>query len=211
MMEEGIELRSQSRKVQGKQVKQLRAQGWVPAVVFGADIPPRPIQVEERTLVKALQQAGTSSLIHLFVDDEPQPHYVLAHEIQRDPLSSRVRHVDFFQVRMDRKVRAEVPLEVVGESPLVKTGRAVLVQVLSHVEIECLPADLVHSIPVDVSGLDSLDRDIVIGDLSLPPGVTIHADPHDVVVSLVPPRVAVAEEAAAAEGEEGAQATSSSS
>lgn len=179
----------------------------MPAVVYGEDIAPRPIQVEERALNKVLQQAGTTSLIHLFVDDEPQPHFVLAHGIQRDILSSRVHHVDFFQVRMDHKVRAEVPLEIVGESPLVKTGRAVLVQVLTHVEIECLPANLVHSIAVDVSGLDSLDRDIVIGDLPVPPGVTIHADPHDVVVSLVPPRVAVAEEAAA---EEGTQATSSS-
>ncbi|MGQ9600097.1 MAG: 50S ribosomal protein L25 [Anaerolineae bacterium] len=196
-MEEGIELRSCSRTVQGKQVKQLRARGWVPAVLFGADMPPRPIQVEERALMKVLQQAGATSLIHLFVDDEPQPHFVLAHEVQRDIVSSRVRHVDFFQVRMDRTVRTEVPLEIVGESPLVKTGRAVLVQVLTHLEIDCLPSRLVHSIPVDVSGLDSLDRDIVVGDLSVPPGVTIHADPHDVVVSLVPPRVAVEEEEAA--------------
>jgi large subunit ribosomal protein L25 len=197
---ENIELRSQSRTVQGKQVKQLRAQGLIPAVVFGADLPPRSIQVEERALSKTLQQAGSTTLINLFVDDETEPHVVLAHEIQWNALTSQLRHVDFYQVRLDRKVRTAPPLEIVGESPLVKTGRAVLVQVLSHVEVECLPSELIHSIRVDVSGLQGLDDSITIGDLPLPPGVTIHADPDDIVVSLVPPRAAlVTEEEEAAE------------
>jgi large subunit ribosomal protein L25 len=102
--------------------------------------------------------------------------------------------VDFYQVQLDRKVRTSPPLEIVGESPLVKTGKAVLVQVLSHVEVECLPSELIHSIPVDISGLQSLDDSIAIGDLPLPPGVTIHADPNDIVISLVPPRAALIEE-----------------
>jgi large subunit ribosomal protein L25 len=199
---ENIELRSQSRTVQGKQVKQLRARGWIPAVVFGADLPSRSIQVEERALSKTLQQAGSTTLINLFVDDETEPHVVLAHAIQWNTLTSQLRHVDFYQVQLDRKVRTTPPLEIVGESPLVKTGRAVLVQVLSHVEVECLPSELIHSIRVDVSGLQDLDDSITIGDLPLPPGVTIHADPDDIVVSLVPPRAALVTE----EEEEAAEA-----
>jgi large subunit ribosomal protein L25 len=197
---ERIELRSQSRTVHGKQVKQLRARGWIPAVVFGADLPSRSIQIEERALFKTLQQAGSTTLINLFVDDNAEPHVVLAHEIQWNMLTSQLRHVDFYQVQLDRKVRTTPPLEIVGESPLVKMGRAVLVQILSHVEVECLPSELIHSISVDVSGLQSLDDSITVGDLSLPPGVTIHADPDDIVVSLVPPRAAlVTEEEEAAE------------
>jgi large subunit ribosomal protein L25 len=197
---ERIELRSQSRTVHGKQVKQLRARGWIPAVVFGADLPSRSIQIEERALFRTMQQAGSTTLINLFVDDNAEPHVVLAHEIQWNMLTSQLRHVDFYQVQLDRKVRTTPPLEIVGESPLVKMGRAVLVQILSHVEVECLPSELIHSISVDVSGLQSLDDSITVGDLSLPPGVTIHADPDDIVVSLVPPRAAlVTEEEEAAE------------
>ena len=198
---ERIELRSQIRTVQGKQVRRLRAQGWIPAVVFGADVPAKSIQLEERTLIKALRQAGSTTLIDLFVDDEPEPHIVLAHDIQWHTLTAKLHHVDFYQVRLDRKVKTTPPIEIVGESPLVKAGRAVLVQVLGHVEVECLPSELIHSIPVDVSGLESLNDSITIADLRLPPGVAIHADPGDIVVSVVPPRAALMtdeEEAAAA-------------
>ena len=69
-----------------------------------------------------------------------------------------------------------------------------LVQILNQVEVECLPSDLVNSIPVDISVLESLEDSIAIGDLPVPTGVTILADPSDTVVSVVPPRVALEEE-----------------
>jgi large subunit ribosomal protein L25 len=192
---ENIELRASSRTIQGKQVKQLRAEGWVPAVLFGARIQSQSIQVEETALAKTLRQAGSTTLVNLFVDDDTKPHIVLAREIQRDILTGRLRHVDFYQVQLDHKIKTMPALEVVGESPLVKSGSAVLVQILTHVEIECLPGDLIHSIPVDVSVLRRLDDSITVGDLPVPPGVTILIDPSDTVMSVVPPRAAIEEAA----------------
>jgi large subunit ribosomal protein L25 len=191
---ERIELQAESRKIVGKQVKQLRRQGWVPAVLFGARIKSRSIQVEEPALSKALQQAGSTTLINLFLDSGARPHIVLAREIQRDILTGRLRHVDFYQVQLDQKIKTTPALEIMGESPLVKSGSAVLVQILSHVEVECLPTDLIHSIPVDISVLKRLDDSISVGDLPVPHGVTILTDPDDTVASVVPPRVAIEEE-----------------
>ena len=90
---ENVELRTESRFVSGKKVKHLRAEALIPAVVYGPDLAGKSIQVQERPLFKTLQQAGSTALINLFVDDEPKPHVVLAREVQRDRLSSRVLHV----------------------------------------------------------------------------------------------------------------------
>ncbi len=191
---ERMELKTQSRTVLGKQVKQLRAEGWIPAVLYGPDTPSRPIQVEDRSLLKALQVAGSTMLLDLYVDDKKKPIAVLAREVQFDVLTGRPQHVDFFQVRLTQKVRTSPRLELLGESPLVKSGGAVMVQILDQVEVECLPTDLIGSIPVDLSVLEDLGDSIVVGDLPVPPGVTILADPHDIVISVVPPRMARVEE-----------------
>jgi len=200
---ERIELKAQSRTVTGKKVKRLREQHWIPAVVYGPDTPSKGIQIEERTLSDALQQAGSTTLIDLEIDDTGKPDVVLARDIQLDILTSHFLHVDFYQVRLTEKVRTSPLLEIVGESPLVKAGAAVLVQILNQVEVECLPTDLIDSIPVDISVLEHLDDSISIRDLSVPPGITIMADPDDTVASVVPPRAALVEEVVEVELEEG--------
>jgi large subunit ribosomal protein L25 len=187
---ERIELRAVTRTVRGKKVKHLRAEGWIPAILYGPDTPAEAIQVETRSLLRTLHEGGSTTLINLYVDDKSKPKLVLAREMQHEPLTGRLQHVDFFQVRLTEKVRTSPRLELIGESPMVKSGGAVLVQILDHLEVECLPTDLISSIPVDLSGLDSLEDSVTIADLPIPPGVTVIADPHDVIISLVPPRMA---------------------
>jgi large subunit ribosomal protein L25 len=203
---EHVELNAQTRELIGKRVKGLRARNWVPAVVYGPDRPSLPIQVEERTLATALRQAGSATLIDLKLDEQSETQAVLAREIQRDALSGQLQHVDFYEVRLTETVRTSPRLEFVGESPLVKAGTAVMIYGMNEVEVECLPTDLISSIDVDVSVLETLDDNILAGALVLPPNVTLIADPSDVVVSVVTTRAAVVEEAeelaAAEEGEE---------
>ncbi len=199
---ERVELKAENRTVRGKQVRQLRARDWIPAVVYGPDTPSRSIQIQERELFKTLQQAGSTALINLFVDDEAEPQVVLAREIQRNMLTGRLLHVDFYQVRLTEKVKTMPRLEFVGESPIVKSGSAEMIHGMNEVEVECLPTDLISSIPVDVSVLEKMDDTIVVADLPVPGGVTVLADPDEVVISLVPTRAAVkaiSEEAAAGE------------
>ena len=114
---ESIELKTSSRQVLGKKVKRLRADGLIPAVLYGGKVSTTHIQVDERDLSKALQEAGATTLISLYIDDDPEAHVVLAREIQRDILTSRLQHVDFYQVQLDRMVKTSPALEIVGESP----------------------------------------------------------------------------------------------
>ena len=192
---EHVELEAQARDVVGKKVKLLRARDLIPAVVYGPDTPSSPIQVEERSLATVLRQAGSSTLIDLRVDQQSEAQVVLAREIQRDALTGQLQHVDFYQVRLTEAVRTSPRLEFVGESPLVKAGTAVMIYGMNEVEVECLPTDLFSSVDVDVSVLETLDDNILAGELELPPNVTLIADPSDVVVSVVTTRAAVVEEA----------------
>lgn len=191
---ENVKLEAKNRGILGKKVKRLRAEGWIPAVLFGAKQDSVPIQVEERELGRALQQAGSTALIDLYLEGDEDPHIILVRDIQRDVLTSRLQHVDFYQVQLDRKVKTSPALNIIGEAPIVETGVGVLVQILNQVEVECLPSDLIDAIEVDVSSLESLDDSITIGDLPVPPGVTVMADPGDVVVSVVVPRAAFLDE-----------------
>jgi large subunit ribosomal protein L25 len=198
---ERLELNVQTRTVRGKRVKRLRAQDWIPAVVYGPDTPPMPVQAQRRPLSKTLREAGSTTLINLSVDDESQAYVVLAREIQRDILTGWLEHVDFYQVRLTETVKTSPRLDFVGKSPMVESGTAVFIHGMNEVEVECLPTDLINAIEVDVSPLESMTDSILVGDLPVPPGVTILADPDEVVVSLVPTRVALAEEAELEAGE----------
>ena len=199
---EHLELRCQARMTRGKQVKRLRAEGWIPAVVYGADMPTKSIQVQERSLFTTLKEAGSTTLINLFVEDESEPHIVLAREIQRDIITGQLVHVDFYQVRLTEMVKTMPRLEFLGESPLAKQGDAVLIYGMTEIEVECLPTDLINSIPVDVSVLERMDDNILVSDLPVPPGVTVLADPGDVVASVVPTRMVIEEEVEVEELEE---------
>ena len=180
---ERVELQSVSRTVEGKKVRKLRAEGLIPAVVFGPDTPSKLIQAPERALDKTVRQAG-SMLINLFVDQEAQPRAVLAREIQRNPITGRILHVDFYQVRMTEKVKTSIPIHFVGQPPMVGSGDALLNPQISALAVECLPNDLQDHITVDVSGLIDMHDNILVGDLLLPPGIVALDKPDDVVVSL---------------------------
>jgi large subunit ribosomal protein L25 len=191
------ELRARSRTVIGKQVRQMRAQEWVPAVVYGPDQPARSIEAPERALVRVLRRAGDTALIDLYVGDEAAATVVLAREVQRNAINGRLVHVDFYQVRLTQKVKTTPHLRFHGDPAAVKTGTAVLLHNMTQVEIECLPTDLIHSIDVDVSGLVNLGDSIYVRDLPVPPGITLLDDPNDVVASLIQTRMAIKEEAEA--------------
>lgn len=193
---ERIQLQSETRTIHGKQVKKLRGQGLVPAVVFGGDTPAVSIQVAERPLQSTLQQAG-SALIDLLIGDGSQPLAVLVRDVQRHPITGRLQHVDFFRVNLAEKLRTMVPLVFTGESPLVVAEDALLNRRLEQLEVECLPADLPDHISVDVSSLRTMHDEIRIADLVLPPDITILEDASEVVVSLQSGRASMVEEMAA--------------
>lgn len=165
----------------------LREQSLIPAVVYGKGIAPRALTVEYNPFEQLFAQAGESSLIQLSVGSDA-PINVLVHDIQRDPLSNRYSHIDFYQVNMNEKITAEVELSFEGVSPAVKDLSGILVKNISSLELTCLPADLPHALVVDISALKTFDDYIRVKDLKLPAGVTTDRDMEDVVAVVAQPR-----------------------
>ncbi|MGA9351808.1 MAG: 50S ribosomal protein L25 [Anaerolineae bacterium] len=179
-----IELNGQKRSVLGKKVKNLRREGLVPAVVYGHETAPVPLQVEERELNRVLAQAGGHRLIALKIGRSRTPQMALAREVQWDVITRRPLHVDFYAVVMTEKITTEVPLVFVGEAPAAVQAGAILLQGLDEVEIECLPGDLIEAIEVDVSELEEIDQTIYVKDLRVPPAVDILTDAEEIVAKV---------------------------
>jgi large subunit ribosomal protein L25 len=190
---EQIELTAAPRQVIGKQVKALRRSGQVPAILYGRSMEPVALQVDARTLNRVLSRAGQSRLIKLSVEGQ-EPQMALAREIHREPITGSLYHVDFMAVSMTERIKVQVQIALVGESPAVQRGEGVLVHALNSVDIECLPGDLIDAIRVDVSVLDKVDAQIAIKDLAVPAGIQILANPDEMVVRVTPVREEKVEE-----------------
>lgn len=185
---EEIELRAQKREVIGKQVKQLRQQGLVPAILYGHRTEPLPLQIEERSLRQVLERGGSHHLITLRVGDDKESKITLAREVQLDPITHALLHVDFYEVVMTEKITTEVPLVFMGESPAMEKREGVLVRGLDSVEVECLPSNLIESIEVNLEDLVEIDQAILVGDLKVDPDVEILTDKEEVVAQILPLR-----------------------
>lgn len=213
----------EAEKVDAK-AKDLRNQGKIPAVVYGKGFDNQKLALDQTSFNRLYKEAGSSNLIDLKIGGESEK--VLIHDIQLHPVDGKILHVDFLKIDMKAKIKTEVPLEIVGETPLVIEQEGSLITNKDAVEVECLPNDLVDHIKVDVSVLTEFEQNIKVSDLKVPQGIEILDDPEEVIVLVQPPRSdeelealeeAVVEDVEAvevekkgeevAEGEEGAEAT----
>jgi large subunit ribosomal protein L25 len=187
----------QLRTVFGKKCGALRRQGIVPGVVYGPKIDPVHIQVAYRPLQVILMRAGGTHLINLTADGNSYP--VLAREVQRDVIKGDILHVDFLAVDLLSKIRTEIPVHFINESPAVTGRLGNLVNGASTIEIEALPADLPERVDVDLSGLVNINDSIHVRDLNLGDTIDIVSDPDEMIVritALVAEEEEVVEEAA---------------
>lgn len=192
-----LPLQVQKRVVLGKGLKALRRAGFIPANLYGHGAESLALQVSGNVLQHALGKAGRNVLIALGIDGD-SPRLAMVRNVQHDPRTHRLLHVDFYAVMTTEKITAEVPLVIVGEAPAVTRHNGILINTLTHVEVECFPQDIPSSLEVDVSGLLEIDQAIHVKDIVVPPGVTLLADAEETVARVMPPRVLTAEEAAEA-------------
>ncbi len=192
-MSNNFSLDVQRRTVQGKHVKHLRSQGILPAVVYGKGFEPVAVQVDERTFFNVYRKTGRNSLIDLTIPGIPTQS-VFVHEIQRHPVTRVITHADFRVVDLKVKIYSEVPLTVVGESPLIERGDAVVNQSLQQVQVYALPANIPSYLEVDISVLDSFDKNIHVRDLAHSAEYELVTEEDLLVVSLSQTRKAVADE-----------------
>jgi large subunit ribosomal protein L25 len=180
---EKLKLAVEKRTIEGKQVKKLRREGIIPANIFGKELKSKSVQVPEKDLMKVFRKAGETSLVEVNMKEETYPS--LIHNLQVDPISDRPLHVDFHKVNLKEKITANVPLKIVGESTIVKSGEGLILQPINEVEVEALPAELPHEIEINVENLNEVGQSLHIKDLKIDKAkVEIKNDPEEVVVTV---------------------------
>ncbi len=212
---EGLKLEANKRDILGKKTRFLRRKGITPAHLFGHGLESLALQCNTAKLQRLIAQAGRTRLISLGIKGDKEPRSVFIKEIQRDPRTGELLHVDLFQIRKAEKIRVDIPVVLVGEAPALKVKGHILTPGLTSLSIECLPDKLPPQIEVDLSPLEEVGQAIHVSDISISPDVTVFTDPEQMVVKVseakveveevpVPEEVA-AEAEAEAVGEEGAE------
>jgi large subunit ribosomal protein L25 len=197
------QLKSEVRTVFGKKLKKLRREGLLPANVYGKGLNSTAIQVKVADFEKVHKEAGETGLIDLEFDGKTKP--VLTKSLQMNYASHTPLHVDFFQVNLKEKVKAVVPVVLVGEAKAVLDKVGLLLQTLSEVEVEALPDKLPENVEINVEHLAELGEQVTVGDLKAPEDVTILTDAGQTIAKVNELIVEEPEPEAPAEGEEEAE------
>lgn len=196
------ELNVAPREVLGKKVKALRRQGLTPANIYGQRVDSQAVQVPTDELKHVLKTAGRNEIVYLRLDgDEPRPTFV--RDIQKNPVTDIILHVDFNQISLKEKVKADVPIHLVGLPPAVDTYGGILMHGLDHISVEALPTEVPSFLELDVSSLVEINQALHVSDLELPEDVTLLTDAEQVVAKVAPPAVEIVEEVAEEEAVEG--------
>ena len=188
------ELTVQPRGEKGKQAaKRLRREGRVPAILYGGT-QPQDISVDPKAVLKMIHgHEGSTQLLSLKFDgDGAQSKMAIIRDMQFDPVSEDLLHVDLQEVRADRAINVRVAVHPVGEAIGVKDTKGILNLVLHELEISCLPTNIPTRIDADVTSL-AIGDVLTVRDIAVPEGVRILNDPGQAIATVSPP---MAEEAA---------------
>ena len=134
--------------------------------MYGAGVESTPLTINTLNFIKVFREAGETGLVDLKFNDSNEK--VLIKEVQVHPVTLSPIHVSFHKVDLTEKIKANIPIEIVGEeeSPIVKSGEGLILALLNEIEVEALPADLPHAFEVDVSHLKELDQAVTVGELN---------------------------------------------
>jgi len=194
---EQLKLEVSKREITGKKVRFLRREGITPANLYGHGIDSIPLQVDTKHLEQMLTQAGKTSLVSLNIKDSKTPAKILIREVQKNPLTDELLHVDFYQVKMTEKITADVPILFVGEAPALKNKYTSLLRLIDSLPIEALPDALPHNFEVDLSSLEETNQAIYVKDIHFSEGVTFLGNLEQMIVKVAETRRAVEAEVAA--------------
>ena len=178
-------LEAKKREIIGKQVKALRREGLLPAVIYGSDIEPMPLTLNTSEVRQILSVIGANTLITLKIGKKE--HLALVRDLQREVIKRDLLHIDFQAVSRDETITTTVPVLVVGEAPAVKELNALLVTSMDFLQIEAKAKDLPDTISVDVSELVQIGDNILVKDLIISGDVNILDDLELTVVVVAAP------------------------
>ena len=195
-----VELTVAQRSVLGKKVKALRRRGITPANIYGHRIDSEAVEVDSVTLVHTLKVLERNAILSLRIEGEKGERPVIVREVRRDILNDKILHVDFYQVSLAERMKADVPIILVGKSPAVEDLGGILLQGLDSIAVEALPADIPPHVEVDISSLTAVGSSVHVRDLVIDPKVHVLAEGDSVITSVAPPRKVVEAEEVAEEG-----------
>ena len=180
-------IKAEKRKILGQKVKTLRKEGILPANIYGKKVKSLAVQLPLNEFEKIYKKAGETGIIEVSVGGTKKP--VLINNIQRHPVTDLPLHVDFLQVDLKEKVTADVPVNLVGESPAEKSGLGTVVQHINEIEVEALPADLPEKFEIDLSKLTEVDQAVFVKTLPVDAKkVEIKNDAEQILVKVEPLR-----------------------
>ena len=197
-----FQLTAQARETMGRKTEALRAEGTIPAVLYGFEVEPTNLSVDRSKLERLYAKAGVSTVVAL--DIEGTPHNVLIQDLQRDPLTDYITHADFRRINMNEKVQTSVRITLTGVSLAVKDMSGTLVQAMEEVEVEALPSALVREFVLDIGKLATFEDSLHVSDIIVPEGIEIMADAEQTIAIVQQPRKIEDLEALDAPIEEGA-------
>ena len=178
-------LEAKKREVIGKQVKALRREGLLPAVIYGSDIEPMPLTLNTNEVRQILSVIGANTLITIKIGKKE--HLALVRDLQREVIKRNLLHIDFQAVSMEETISTTVPVVVVGEAPAVKELNALLVTSLEFLQIEAKAKDLPDTIQVDISELAEIGDNIRVKDLVISGDVNVLEDQELTVIVVAAP------------------------
>jgi large subunit ribosomal protein L25 len=189
---ENVSLQAKDREGRGKgAARRLRAEGMVPAILYG-DGESSMLAVPEKVVNYTLTHVGDNALYNLELGDgEDLTARVV--DVQRDPVTGKLIHLDFTPVNMRERIVVTVPLTISGEALGVQQDGGVLDQVAYEVEVETLPGDIPQEVTIDVSNL-AMNENLTLADVELPEGVALVSDPEEVAAAVTPPTEITEEE-----------------
>ena len=196
-------LKANSREVTGKKVKQLRADGKIPASVYGPKTDPVSVSIDPVKFKKLFDEVGYSALFELNVD-EAKSFKALIKEVQIDPLNDIVLHVSIYQVDMTKSINADIPVVIEGKSPAVKNNIGLLVTPVNTITVQCLPENLPSEFVINIDALAQVGDSITVGSVELPEGVELeHGMSEDSLLAYISaPQKAIEDEPAEDEGDD---------
>lgn len=176
---------AQKRELTGRKVRRLRSEGILPATIYGKKVTSQNVQVSEEFFLPIYKEVGETGLVELMLDGKK--HAVLISNIQIHPVTGSAIHIDFREVDLTEKVKASVPVELVGESPAEKQGIGTAVLLVNEIEVEALPGDLPENFEIDASILTEVDQTFTVSDLSYDKDKIVIQSEADLVLAKVEP------------------------
>lgn len=200
-----IKLTADKRTITGKKVKKLRREGLLPINLFGKDIKSLALTAKFVDFRKVFHKAKTTQVVYVEVGQKEYP--VLVQNVQIHPVNRNLLHADLKKIDLKEKTEVEVPIEVLGELAVVKSGEADLMLLQPAVWVECLPTKIPEKITVDISKLEGIGSEVKIKDLTTSSDYQYLDEPEQVVLQIAEAKKEEikAPEAAVEGGEEAAK------